>query len=405
MARLSRDSNLETRTARARLKQRHEPYWRQIHPGLAIGYRKGKRGGVWVARCATESGYSHTRLGKADDHADPNGIDVLSYKEAHRKAIGSADQVAAQESQGIDADYTVADCMRDYLEWFKVNRKSHQDTRYAVKAHILPRFGRRKASELTTRQIRKWHEKLALRNEDLRKGKSTANRVLTVFKAALNRAYDDGHVGNPEVWKKVKPFRDVDAPRERFLTVAECKRLVNASDPDFRPLVRAALVTGCRYGELCALVCRNYDPDSATVYVADSKSGKPRHVPLTDEGVALFDELTAGKVADAEIFTRADSEPWSAGQQKRRMADACTRAKIEPGVGFHVLRHSYASVLVKRGVSLQIVATLLGHADTRTTEKHYAHLAPSHVADVLRANLPTFQRITSKVAPIDRVTK
>ena len=181
--------------------------------------------------------------------------------------------------------------------------------------------------------------------------------------------------------------------------------MVNASDPDFRPLVRAALVTGCRYGELCALVCRNYDPDSATVYVADSKSGKPRHVPLTDEGVALFDELTAGKVADAEIFTRADSEPWSAGQQKRRMADACTRAKIEPGVGFHVLRHSYASVLVKRGVSLQIVATLLGHADTRTTEKHYAHLAPSHVADVLRANLPTFQRITSKVAPIDRVTK
>ena len=128
--------------------------------------------------------------------------------------------MAAQESQGIDADYTVADCMRDYLEWFKVNRKSHQDTRYAVKAHILPRFGRRKASELTTRQIRKWHEKLALRNEDLRKGKSTANRVLTVFKAALNRAYDDGHVGNPEVWKKVKPFRDVDAPRERFLTVA-----------------------------------------------------------------------------------------------------------------------------------------------------------------------------------------
>ena len=148
MARLSRDSNLETRTARARLKQRHEPYWRQIHPGLAIGYRKGKRGGVWVARCATESGYSHTRLGKADDHADPNGIDVLSYKEAHRKAIGSADQVAAQESQGIDADYTVADCMRDYLEWFKVEKAIEGTldagagglTRQAIKDSVIRRF-------------------------------------------------------------------------------------------------------------------------------------------------------------------------------------------------------------------------------------------------------------------------
>jgi integrase len=54
----------------------------------------------------------------------------------------------------------------------------------------------------------------------------------------------------------------------------------------------------------------------------------------------------------------------------------------------HTLRHTYASSLVQAGVSVAIVAEALGHADTRMVSKHYGHLAPSHVADAIRAHLP-----------------
>jgi site-specific recombinase XerD len=70
------------------------------------------------------------------------------------------------------------------------------------------------------------------------------------------------------------------------------------------------------------------------------------------------------------------------------MRDACAHAEIDPPVSFHILRHSYASLLTKAGVPLQVVASALGHADARMTEKHYAHLAPSHVAQLIRDNLP-----------------
>ena len=55
-----------------------------------------------------------------------------------------------------------------------------------------------------------------------------------------------------------------------------------------------------------------------------------------------------------------------------------------------MLRHTYGSLLASRGVPLQVIAELLGHADTRITSRHYAHLMPSFVSDTLRANLPTF---------------
>lgn len=70
------------------------------------------------------------------------------------------------------------------------------------------------------------------------------------------------------------------------------------------------------------------------------------------------------------------------------MLDACKRAKITPAISFHILRHTYGATLVMRGVPMAVIAEQLGHADTRMTEKHYAHLAPSYVATTIRAHFP-----------------
>jgi integrase len=213
---------------------------------------------------------------------------------------------------------------------------------------------------------------------------------LTILKAALNHAYHEGHAGSDEAWRKVKPFREVDAAVVRYLTPSECVRLVNSCPPDFRALVRGALVTGCRYGELIRLKVADYHSEVGTVSIRTSKTGKPRHVALNDEGRALFDLLTAGRGPQEALFLRGDGNPWGASHQIRPIKAASERAGIDPPATFHILRHTYASTLAMRGVPMGVIAAQLGHADTRMTEKHYAHLAPNYVAETIRAALPGF---------------
>jgi integrase len=220
--------------------------------------------------------------------------------------------------------------------------------------------------------------------------RASANRTWTVLRAALNHAFHDGKTESDVAWRKVKPFKQVDTARIRYLSIAEAKRLINATDPEFRPLVEAALQTGARYGELCRLTVADYNPDSGTIAVRQSKSGKPRHIILTEEGIRLFVRLTAGCRGHDLIFAKRNGESFGQSHQLRPIAEAVKRAKITPAVSFHSLRHTWASHAVMAGMPLMVVARNLGHADTRMVEKHYGHLAASYVADAVRAAAPRF---------------
>ena len=100
-------------------------------------------------------------------------------------------------------------------------------------------------------------------------------------------------------------------------------------------------------------------------------------VPLTEDGMVLFEELAAGKLENQRMFSRADGSAWYRMALVRATRIACSGGKIVPTATFHTLRHTYASHLVQAGVALLFVAGVLGHGDTRMVEKHYGHLAPS----------------------------
>jgi integrase len=134
----------------------------------------------------------------------------------------------------------------------------------------------------------------------------------------------------------------------------------------------------------------DFNPDSGTVFVGQSKSGKARHVVLTGEGQKFFEILTAGRPGDTLMLHHADGSAWGASHQIRPMAEVCRAANITPAAGFHIIRHTAASHWVMSGVPLNVVAHNLGHADTRMTERHYAHLAPSYVAETIRKFAPDF---------------
>jgi integrase len=118
---------------------------------------------------------------------------------------------------------------------------------------------------------------------------------------------------------------------------------------------------------------------------------------LTDEGAEFFRDVCAGRAGDAIIFARDDGAVWADSNQKDRMRTACERAKITPPIGFHGLRHTWASLSIMAGAPLLVVAEQLGHRDTQMVQRHYAHLAKSYVADAIRAAAPRFGAKPSNV--------
>jgi len=422
MARRTPDARLESRESRSRLASRGKPHYRLLEPGLHIGYRrlKGRKGrpavaGTWVARHYVGGrSYVVEKIGVADDFSDSDGTIILSFAQAQDKARTRM-VLRAQSADGIAGPLTVRAAVEGYLEFLEAHGKSAVDARHRANAHICPKLGDLEVSSLTPTMLRKWLANLARAlprartkpgklqqhrafdgsDEAIRRRKSSANRTWTILRAALNHAFRDELVASDAAWRKVKSFKDVDAARVRYLTVEQARRFLNATDSEFRPLAQAALQTGCRYSELARLEVADFNPDSGTLAIRRSKSGKARHVVLSDEGVLFFQQLTVGR-ADSEIMLRkANGEAWRASHQLRPMAQACINARIDPPISFHGLRHTWASHAVMNGVPLLVVAKNLGHADTRMVEKHYGHLAPSYIADAIRAGAPRFGMVKS----------
>jgi integrase len=420
MAGSVKHAKLESRTARSRLKRGRQPHWQALVPGkMHLGYqcREGDREGRWLLRRYLDGKYSIETLGRADDVAQADGERVLSFEQAEAKARAMLGTAGKRPIANISVRQAVA----LYVAAKRAAGHPVDDIDKRSAVHILPALGNKLVAELTADQLRSWLASMAATpaqtrprdgkpqyrhapatEEQIRRRRATANRVLTILKAALNHAYDEGHVSAREAWgRKVKPFRDVEVARQRYLKVAEATRLLNACDADFRPLVRAALETGCRYGELARLMVEDFNPDSETVHIRKSKSGKARHIVLTPEGAEFLRHHCAGRPGTELMFRHANGGAWKKSEQARPMREACARARILPAVGFHVLRHTWASLATMAGVPLMIVARNLGHADTRMCEKHYAHLAPSYIAEAIRAGAPRYGvKADKRVEPI-----
>jgi len=404
MPRHVRDAKLSSREARNRLKVQGKPHWRLIEPGLHLGYRRlANKPGTWcVRRYVGQQTYTVETIkdSVADDYGEADGKTILSFNQAQKEALKHKPKAGP---------LTVQQAVEDYLRHLEARSNTYDAGRRA-QAFIFPQLGKEKVEALTTARLRKWQNELANAprrrrtregepqqylkpdnsEEGRRRRRSSANRVLTTLKAALNHAWREGHVASDIEWRRVRPFPGTVSARARYLTMQEAQRLINASGGEFRSLVEAALATGCRYSELARLTVSDFNADAGTLHIRKSKSGKPRHVVLTDEGTALFRRLAAGR-AGSELFLRAPrGGPWLASCQERPMRLACKRARITPAVGFHTLRHTWASHAVMNGAPLMIVARNLGHADTRMVEKHYGHLAPSYISDAIRAGAPRF---------------
>ena len=419
-----------------------ELHLEHIQAGGYLLYRRPKNGsaGNWMIRWydAKTRRQRQGHLGIADDFTAGDNFSVFSYEQAVLKAEawfkGRTRLALLAECGEVvpEGPYTVADAMRDYVTSSKRRgMKGYLICEQTINAHVIPSLGDLPVERLTRARLEAWHLAIAesprrktgkvkeeteyleapITDEAKRKRKNTANRILTILKAGLNHALETGKVLEPAPWRFVKPFKGVIASRMRYLSIAEQRKLVTACEGDFKALVQAALFTGARYGELTRLRVQDYHAHSGTVFIETSKNGKPRHVFLTEEAKAWFQEITEGRDTCDLLLRRenvlrtkrkglVEEEGWAPYDQVYCMHLACEAARIQP-LTFHELRHTYASALVNSGISLAYVAAQLGHTGTRMVERFYGHLCPSAQAEAIRSLAPKLG-ITdiSKVQPL-----
>jgi integrase len=407
MGRAVKDAKLDRRDARLKLEIQKEPYWRMVSEGAHLGYYRGARFGKWVARFkapGTSGGYAKRTLGEADDLRDADGETILNFRQADEAARAWFSEKGRGDAKPT-GPFTVATALDEYSKAFKIRKGAiPTDLKSRIEEIIKPTLGKHEVAKLTKIIVSGWHndratspaklrtkkgaekqnERLAEDQEALRRRRSTANRDLTVLKAALNLAAESRDWLPIAAWAKVKPFEGVEVAKRRYLNDDEARRLVNASEPEFRPMVRASLLTGGRYGELRHARVKDYDRQSRTVFLVETKNTEQRPAYLDDDGVEMVEQAIAGKKPGEFIFLRPDGTQWMRSQQLRRMEDAFDRAGIDKTT-FHDLRRSYGARLARAGVPMAVIAEAMGHKDERITRKHYAHLAPSYVSETVRA--------------------
>ena len=212
---------------------------------------------------------------------------------------------------------------------------------------------------------------------------STINREVGLLSSAINYARRewDWEVSNPAERMRLT---EGDG-RKRFATVDEVMALICAAErhkraPYLADLIRVAVNTGCRRGELLGLRWSQIDLEARTIRLegSDTKNGKGRIVPLNREAHAAMQARSQYR------SLHCPESPWVFCRKSgaRNLTIQSSWAAILESVGledfhFHDLRHTCGSWLVQSGVALADVKEVLGHSTIRMTER-YAHNAPEN---------------------------
>jgi integrase len=384
-------------------------YTHKLQSGLHLGFRKGKTGSYWTIKLHVDGWkYRYWALSEADDTEPADGKCVLSFSQAATKAREWwAKEEAIRKGEVLPGFYTVAMAMRDYLADQEARKGAIAClaiTRLSVAKHVTnSSIGGIHLPDLKHFHIDAWFNALgALRRprkgsseaQDIQRAQSTANRTYTNLKSGLNFAFRKGRVST-KPWERVKPHKGVDVARERHLELDECKRLIECRPGDFKLMIQAALDSGARYGQICALKVGDYYADTNRLHIAKpahSKS-KGRYIGLTVDAGAFFAGVCAGREAEEPMFIHTTGmfkgKPWKHGQERSPMRVACKAAKITPAIGYHILRHTVASHLAMAGTPMPVIARMLGHSSARIVELHYGHLSETYASDQLPTNMPS----------------
>lgn len=321
--------------------------------------------------------FNHVRYRKRSPANNRSG--ALAYEATLRGRLGR-DEPAVELVQKVML-------FRDHAEEWRTtyvatnNKPSEQRQKECVlRVHLLPMFGSTPLDCISAHDIEKF--KALKLSEGL--SATTVNNHLGVLGKCLRTAQEWDRLN------KVPTIRRLRAVSQRldFLSDDEVDRLMaEHAEFDWHRMVVTALHAGLRLGELFALDWSDVDLTNRLLVVrrsmvrgitSDTKSHRIRYVPMT---ATLENAFRQSVRTTGPVFRDPDAPLPGHNVARRAMRRICKRAGIR-SVGWHILRHTFASRLVARGTNLRATQLLLGHSTVTMTER-YAHLAPSHLRDAI----------------------
>ena len=326
------------------------------------------------------------------------------HRAGHTEAEALALQATLRGKVARGERLTTADAKFATLaeDWYDSKRLLRpwtlKDYRAALDNVLLPRFGNLKLASITP-------DRIAALICDLQGKGLSGNRIANLLKpltGTIKLAMRRGLISQNPLDLLTADERPKRLPREHHVWSPEdIHALLSASTAlakrptahyHYTPLLRVAIFTGLRIGELLGLCWQDIDLKEAVIHVrlqwtrtgelASPKTPKAiRRVPIAPD---LVKQLTEHKLAsgyaqeDDFVFPSKKGTPlFARNVVLRGFEPALELAGLntaKPKITFHDLRHAFASIMIERGINSTVLADVMGHRDSRTTERIYIHL-------------------------------
>ncbi len=370
-----------------------------------------RRGGSWsyVIRVTDSSGVSKPRW-------------VSGFRtEDEAKAARDAARVAARRGEYVTRSrLTVEQYLLRWLEAhaLEVKPKTYEDYRSLLRSYVLPRIGRMPVQSVRPDTLSALYRTLL--TEGGRGGRPLSPRTVGYVHAVLRKAFNDAVrldqilTSNPAERAK-RPRSQAVRQVDKVWDAAQLRTFLDAvSAHRLYPFLRLAAYTGARRGELLHLRWEDIELDGpdphvrirgSTTMVAGhrvdgtTKTGRVRRIGIDPGTVAVLREHAERQGKEREracgswregdlVFRMEIGAPLVADaagslmRQTIRTLNATTQGPVLPMIRFHDLRHTHATLLLKAGVPVHVVAARLGHADPALTLRVYAHVLQDQAVEV-----------------------
>jgi integrase len=259
-----------------------------------------------------------------------------------------------------------------YRDTVSIRKRGYDVERIVLDAFLRHPICKRRLSEITATDFAQY------RDERLDSVKpATLKRQLGPIRNLFNVARDEWGLPIRENPLAKLKFNAIDQRRERRLRPGELDKLIKTArsrrNPLIAPIIRLALETGMRRGEMLAVRRRHVDFAKRTLLIPDGKNGHSRVIPLTKAATALLRSCSRERLDQIfPVTANAFRLAW----------DRIKRVAAIKDLRFHDLRHEAISRFFEKGLTIPEVALISGHRDMRTLFR-YAHATREQIISKL----------------------
>lgn len=315
-----------------------------------------------------------------------------------KEAQVAAAEVEAKLSKGMNPRIKLEPINAYFDQWvklYKTNNKQGTQTHYKNTLRIINDY----FASTPLQHIRKKDYQEFLNEFGKDKSKETVRKINAQIRACVKDAIDEGIISIDFTRKAVITGRDAKEDEEKHINYNESQLLIHALHVTLESehrlvyyIILLALTSGMRFAELIALTRKDFNFKENTIsvnkswgYLPSTEQGKRttktknsnRIIKMDKRTMNAFEKLfneTPENIHKLVFYNPASKyKVFSNTGVNKALKKLLNELNIEP-ISIHGLRHTHASILFYKGISIQYISERLGHADVDTTIRVYTHL-------------------------------